>query len=180
VSLSGGGASRLPFLKAAPSTVGRKDFALKRSWVVDPSSSDADDALDRRSPVNRRSDDADGALESLIQHWFVASILPRTRRIMMPKTLEELARSSSPTPKKIVDNDDLYSYDSDEVQFVPDSVIGAAEEFVPDSVGVDEVGVAPAGSVAGGQLDDSEVCYSMLRILLPDYFKIPGNEKLGM
>jgi hypothetical protein len=85
-----------------------------------------------------------------------------------------------PDSEEDSDNDDLYSYDSDEVQFVPDSLTGVAEEFVPNYVGVDEVGVAPAGSVAGGQLDDSEVCYSMLRILLPDYFKIPGNEKLGM
>jgi hypothetical protein len=68
------------------------------------------------------------------------------------------------------------------VQFVPDSAIGAEDEFVPDSIGevdVEEVVVAPAGSVVGAQLDENEVCYSMLRILLPAYFRIPGNENLG-
>lgn len=86
----------------------------------------------------------------------------------------------------------LFPYDSDEVLFVPDSVIGAEEEVVPDSVlddGVDDLVVAPGGAAAdvvaaedraGDQLDDTEVCYSMLRILLPAYFKIPGNENLGM
>ena len=80
----------------------------------------------------------------------------------------------------------LFTYDSDEVLFVPDSMVGAEEEFVPDSVvddgvDVDDLVVAPArAAVVGAQLDDSEVCYSMLRILLPAYFKIPGNENLGM
>jgi hypothetical protein len=79
-------------------------------------------------------------------------------------------------------DDGLFPDDSEEVQFVPDSAIGAEDEFVPDSIGevdVEEVVVAPAGSVVGAQLDENEVCYSMLRILLPAYFRIPGNENLG-
>ena len=108
------------------------------------------------------------------------------------------------------EDDCLLQYDSDEVQFVPDSLIGT-EEFIPDSfpgdgfdaedvdgIDADEVVIAPAVEVVeaqdpvraqdvenaeehvGAQLDENEVCYSMLRILLPAYFRIPGNENLGL
>nr|XP_051221806.1 predicted GPI-anchored protein 58 [Lolium perenne] len=56
-------------------------------------------------------------------------------------------------------DDGLFPDDSEEVQFVPDSAIGAEDEFVPDSIGevdVEEVVVAPAGSVVGAQLDENE------------------------
>ena len=92
----------------------------------------------------------------------------------------------------------LSQYDSDKSKFVPDSLTGTEEE-VPDS-SVDELVEDPVGAQAvedvedsvgaqavengeddvGGQLEENEVCFSMLRILLPAYFSIAGNENLGL
>ena len=83
--------------------------------------------------------------------------------------------------------DDLSQYNFDELKFVPDSVLDTEEEVVPDSVlddgAEDPISVQAVEKVeesARGQLAGDEVCFSMLRILLPAYFRIPGNENLGL
>jgi hypothetical protein len=104
---------------------------------------------------------------------------PDTQEPDAVEEAEDGAGGDDFVPDSEEDSDDvgLFPYDSDEVQFVPDSVIGAEEEFVPESIVEDD---DDAEEPAGGQLDDNEVCFSMLRILLPAYFRIPGNENLGL